>query len=485
MHFTSAYDLAENIKKQTISATQLSQHYLNRIEQHNPQVHAYVEVFKASALAKASACDKALADGKILGPLHGVPVSIKESFKMQGTPSRLNYPLMKNYKADSTSILVQRLMDAGAIILGKTNVPTLLADIQTFGPLYPRCNNPYALDHTPGGSTGGGAAALAAGLSALELGSDIGGSIRNPSSFCGLFGLKPTENGLANDGHMPPLPRSISGRTIGVNLLNNTGPLARSAHDLELAYQVLYPPEWQSLRYLPIAREQKISGALKDYRFAYFDTLHGISAGADVCEGLEKMLGSLREQGTSVEKITIPKELSERVFKVWATLFGFMAGQNLNWVVRKLFYFQFLKSLNQSSLSVKSELKQGLALDYLHFSQAVAERDELITEINQLFSAYDAVLSPTAAGPAFAHNPKHNKIALDGGDSPYLDYCLPFVVFYNLSAHPVITLPTGLNKSGLPVGISLAGGHHCEATLLQIAKNLEAQGFAFVQPAGF
>lgn len=484
MHFDSAASLARRVREKELSAEQLSQYYLARIEQHNPSINAYVEVFKEEALSIARACDKALSQAEPLGLLHGVPVSIKESFKMLGTPSRLNFPLMKNYQADSNSILVQRLIDAGAVILGKTNVPTLLADIQTFGPLYPTCNNPYDLGHTAGGSTGG-AAALAAGLSALELGSDIGGSIRNPSSFCGLFGLKPTENGYANDGHIPPLPQSISGRSIGVSVLNNTGPLARSAEDLELAYQILFRPDWDNLRYLPIAREQKLSPELKDYRFAYFDSLQGISPSQELRQGLEKMLTKIQEQGASVERIQIPANLSERIFKVWATLFGTMIGQNLTWPIRKLFYWRFLKSINQSTLPVKRELKQGLSLSYLHFSRAMAERAELISEVNHMFAPYDAVLSPTAMGAAFEHNPKHETMLVDGQAVAYLDYCLPFVAFYNLSAQPVITLPAGLSDRTLPLGMSMAAKHHCEATLLQIAKNIEALGFGFVPPRAY
>lgn len=492
MHRFSASDIAKSILVGDVTSTEVTSHYLNRISEYNNHLHAYVYIDKEGALSKANACDRLLAEYNKqglplteLGPLFGVPISIKESFAWANTATTLNYPPMKNYIAPNTSALVQRLIDAGAVILGKTNVPTLLADIQTRGPLYPTSNNPYDMSRTPGGSTGGGAAALAAGLTTLELGSDIGGSIRNPSNFCGLFGLKPTENGRSTDGHMPPLPASISGRTPGISVLNNTGPLARSVADLERAYQVLYQPDWRQLSDLPVQRQQCTGDKLSDYTFAYFDGLYGIQAGREARYGLEKMVQRIAGQGAPIEKIDIPKQLTERIFKLWARLFGFMMGQNLSWPIRKLFYLSFRKSLSQSQLPAKEDLKKGLSLNYQVFSEALAERQQLIAEINTLFAPYDAILSPTAMGPAFPHNPKHAPIPLDGEHMPYIDYCLPFVVLYNLTGHPVLIVPSGLSESGMPIGVSIAAPHHAEASLLAIGKQLESLGFSFTPPANF
>src|SRR5690554_1199015 len=380
MDFLTATDIAQQIRSGTLTSTAITQHYLKRIEKHNQTLHAYVHIDSEGALRKAAECDRILKEEGLseqLGPLFGVPISIKESFLWVGTATTLNYPPMKQFKATSTLFLVQRLLNAGAIILGKTNMPTLLADIQTAGPLYPTSNNPYDTSKTPGGSTGGGAAALAAGLTTLELGSDIGGSIRNPSNFCGLFGLKPTENGMTSDGHMPPLPTRVSGRTPGISVLNNTGPLARSVVDLERAYHVLYQPDWHKQQYLPVQRQQCTSKDLKDYTFGYFDTLYGIQAGREARYGLKKMVQRIAGQGANIEKIEIPKQLTERIFKLWARLFGFMMGQNLSWPVRKLFYLSFRKALSQSQLPAKEDLKKGLSLNFQVFSEALAERQQL------------------------------------------------------------------------------------------------------------
>jgi len=482
MSFLSASEIAVRIREGELTSSDITSTYLARIGEHNPKLNAYVFQRPEETLARAKQCDQRVGDESI-GALHGVPISIKECYLWQGTPTTLNYPLKKNYVGQQTSQLVQRLLDAGAVILGKTNVPTLLADSQTFGPLYPTANNPYDLAKTPGGSTGGGAAAVAAGLTTFELGSDIGGSIRNPSHYCGLFGFKPTENGHASDGHVPPYPED----KIGVSVMNHTGPLARTMADIQLAHDVLYTPDYQRLHYLssdgrilrPLNNTNK---PLQGLKIATYDTLYGLQAGSDVRHGMSKMVEKLKSLGAEVQSIQIDKQLSERMIKTWTKLLGFMMGQNLPWLVRKLFYFKFSPALKASSLPASAELKQGLSLAFKHFSHALAEREELIAEVNKIFAPFDFVLSPTSMGPAFAHNHKHKSIQLDGEQVPYLDYCFPFVAFYNLTGHPVLTVPTGLNKDGLPIGLSLSAPHFQDQALLNLGKVLESNGYTFTPP---
>ncbi|WP_157957853.1 amidase [Aliidiomarina celeris] len=487
MHYLSATAQAEAIRTGSISSEELVHAQLARIYNVNAKLNAFIYNDRERTLKLALRADMASAEEKAARPLNGVPISIKECFLWQDTPSTVNFPLYKNYVAKETSVLVDRLLNAGAVILGKTNVPTLLADSQTFGPLYPTANNPFDLSRTPGGSTGGGAAAVAAGLSALELGSDIGGSIRNPSHYCGLFGLKPTENGYASDGHVPPYPE----QNVGVSVMNHTGPLARSAADLELAYSVLYQPDWQRKRYLPIntapdaSIDAQSSLPLKGFKIGYFDTLYGLQAGNDVRKAMSTLSSTLQAQGAEVTRIRIDTQLAERMLKLWGLLFGFMMGQNLSWPLRKLFYLKFTPALKASRLPAAGELKTGLSLNFKAFSAALREREELIAEVNRSFAGLNAVISPTSLGPAFSHNPKHKGIVLDGETIPYIDYCFPFVAFYNLTGHPVLTLPTGLNGEGLPIGLSLSAPHHHESALLALGKHLEASGYAFTPPETF
>ncbi|RTE86566.1 MULTISPECIES: amidase [Gammaproteobacteria] len=474
MEYLSASEIAQQVREGKLTSVDITSLYLERIKEHNEKLQAYVFHQPEQALAGAKHCDQS-GETEEKGLLHGVPVSIKECYLWEGTPTTLNYPPKRNYRAKETSILVKRLLEQGAVILGKTNVPTLLSDSQTFGPLYPTANNPFDLTRTPGGSTGGGAAAVAAGLTTFELGSDIGGSIRNPSHYCGLFGFKPTQNGYASDGHVPPYPED----NIGISIMNHTGPLARTMNDIQLANDVLYKPDLQRLHYLD-TKGRNVN--LQGMKVAYFDSLYGLQAGSDVRNAIHRMVNTIEKLGGEAVPIHIDKFLSERMLKTWTKLLGVMMGQGLPWLVRKMFYLKFSPSLKASSLPARKELKQGLSLSFQHFSQAMAEREELIQEVNRLFEPYDFVLSPTSMGPAFEHNHKHRSILLDGEAIPYLDYCFPFVAFYNLTGHPVLTVPTGLNKQGLPIGLSISAPHHQDQELIHFGKTLESNGYTFTAP---
>ncbi|MGQ4277300.1 amidase [Pseudidiomarina sp. E22-M8] len=476
MKYLPATEIARQINSGQLSSAVITEHYLSRIEQYNPQLNAFVDVYADTARAAATQRDQQPRDQ--FGPLHGVPISVKECYQVKDTRTTLNYPPLRNFVADSTSFLVQRLVDAGAILLGKTNVPTLLADAQTFGPLYPTCNNPHDLNRTPGGSTGGGAAALAADMCALELGSDIGGSIRNPSHFCGLYGLKPTENGHPNDGHTPPFPS----QQLGFSIMNSTGPLARSAADLKLAYDVLYAPDWQQRLYLPLEGTQAIKSNLAEYRFGYLNNLMGLQGGQAVSKAMQATKNKLELAGAEVRAVAIDHKLARELLTLWVELFGFSVGQTLSWPIRKLFYWQFRGLLKNSSLPATTALKTGLSLDFKAYSRALKRRQELVTEVQRCYSGVDVVISPTCLGPAFPHNPKHKAIALDGDQIPYVDYCFPYVALNNLTGQPVLTVPTGAGTQDLPIGLSFAAAHHQDQTLLHLAKLLEHHGFVFHAP---
>lgn len=478
MIYNSAVQHASNLRSGTYSSLELTKAYFERIHKLNPTLNALVYLNESDALAQAKQLDEARSTIEQPGPLYGVPVTVKECFKMAGTPTTLNFPPLKNYVADEDAIIVKRLKEAGAIILGKTNVPTLLSDAQTFGPLYPTCNNPFDPSRVPGGSTGGGAAAVAAGMSSFEIGSDIGGSIRNPSHFCGLFGLKPTHNGHAQDGHIPPFP----GHKMGFSAMNCTGPLARSMDDIELAYRICYAPRWDYLRYLPVQREYPAERPLAGYSFGTFDTIMGLQAGSDVRTSIEKMANMLKAKGAEVTQVNIDPQLAERILQNWARLFGFVLGQENSWPKRKIINFMFNKDLKNSRIPAAKALKEGLSLDFKHFTYALYEQQETIAEFNKYFEQFDFMLSPTCIGPAFRHNHKHQPIELDGEAIPYTDYCFLFVMLFNQLQNPVLNIPTGLNGEGLPIGLSLSGPHFSEQALIHVGKQIEAEGFAFQAP---
>ena len=229
--FLSATALAQQIRNGETTSVALLEHYLERVDRYNPELNAIVVDMREEALVAAKAADAAVARGDALGPLHGVPMTAKESYGVAGTPTTFGNPAWADNVVDRDSVPVQRLKDAGVVLFGKTNVPLALADFQSYNDVYGTTNNPYDHSRGPGGSSGGSAAALAAGLTGFEIGSDIGGSIRNPAHFCGVFGHKPTWNLLWMYGHSGP------GDIRSMPDLSVIGPQSRAGvrHDLDVA----------------------------------------------------------------------------------------------------------------------------------------------------------------------------------------------------------------------------------------------------------
>src|SRR5947209_709591 len=246
LHYKSATELASLIRRKKISSLELLDHFLARVEKYNPKLNAIIWMDKDKARKRARAADAALKNGKRLGPLHGVPMTIKESYQVAGSPTTWGVPAMKDNVVETTAVAAQRMIDAGVTLFGKTNVPLMLADWQSYNSVYGTTNNPWDVSRTPGGSSGGSSAALAAGLTGIEAGSDIGSSIRNPAHYCGVFGHQPTHGLIAPRRHA--LPRAVAPSDISV-----LGPLARSAQDLELVLDIMAGPDPDDGDYMKVA----------------------------------------------------------------------------------------------------------------------------------------------------------------------------------------------------------------------------------------
>ena len=239
LDFGSAVDAAAAIRAGKISSRELTEHIFRRIDAFDPKLNAYVYQLRESALADAKKADDALARNQTAGPFHGVPVNIKESFGVAGQPCTWGIPGFRDARASQNAVVVRRLLNAGSILLGATNVPLALMDVQSFNDVYGTTNNPWDLARTPGGSSGGSAAALAAGLAFFSVGSDIGGSIRTPSALCGIYGHKPTIDIVSTIGQAPGGLHDNPGFS---TLLAVAGPMARSADDLEAGLRILAGP---------------------------------------------------------------------------------------------------------------------------------------------------------------------------------------------------------------------------------------------------
>ncbi|HEX4097346.1 MAG TPA: amidase family protein, partial [Caulobacteraceae bacterium] len=297
--FASATELAQRIRSRQIGCRELLEHYLDRVERLNPQVNAVVVRNFGPARAAADAADAALARGESLGPLHGVPMTIKESFHLTGTPTTFGFPAFRDNIATSNATVVQRLMGAGAVIFGKTNVPPGLMDGQSWNEVYGRTNNPWDLGRTPGGSSGGSAAALAAGLSGLELGSDIASSIRNPAHYCGLFGHKPTWGIAPQTGHMLTPVRQPTDIAV-------VGPLARSAADLELALKIIAGPDGEEAQAWSLALPEPRQASLKDFRVAVVSQDGFAEVDGPVRDQIEALGDFLAREGAQVSRDARP-----------------------------------------------------------------------------------------------------------------------------------------------------------------------------------
>lgn len=472
--FASAVDLAREIRQGRIRAAELLEVFLERVDRINPGINAIVVQDREGARARAAQADEAIARGVCWGPLHGVPVTLKESNDRVGTPSTWGFPQMRENRPRQDAVAVSRLERAGAVIFGKTNVPVALADFQSYNEVYGVTRNPWNPERVPGGSSGGAAAALAAGLTGLELGSDIGGSIRNPSHFCGVFGHKPTWELVPSRGH-------------GLGSLRPTdlavvGPMARSAADLELAMRVLAGPD-------------EIDGA----------------AGAPRLEGLGRPLSSLRVAvWANDERAPVSAEIAARVREVGGRLAA--AGAEVDEQARPDFdpsqgHDTYLKLL-WAALAVglpddqfRAQLTRAQALESgddgwnsrMVRAQTVHHRDwmrldEARTALrwawHRFFQRYDVLLMPVMPVTAFPHDHRpfsQRSLPVDGRPRPYFD-CLFWAGLPTVAYLPSTAIPTGPGSDGLPIGVQIVGPAGGDLRTIELAQRLEAMGCAFVPP---
>src|SRR6185437_734078 len=311
--FESASVLAAKLRAREIGCAELLDYFIARGDTHGSAVNAIVVRDLDRARQRAAAADQALARGESWGPLHGVPMTIKESFHLAGTPTTFGLPPFRNNIATSNAVVVDRLLAAGAVIFGKSNVPPGLMDGQSWNEVYGRTNNPWDLSRTPGGSSGGAAAALAAGLTGLELGSDIALSIRNPAHFCGVFGHKPTFGLCPQRGHM--LTEQLNTTDIGV-----VGPLARSARDLELALSIIAGPDEGFPGPAVVAGPRSRRDSLHEFRVALVldDSFADVDRSIQSC--LEDLGRFLEKAGASVDRRARPGFDSERLYMLYMML---------------------------------------------------------------------------------------------------------------------------------------------------------------------
>ncbi|CCE11536.1 putative amidase [Bradyrhizobium sp. STM 3843] len=480
--FATAVDTAKALAAREVSAVELAQHAIDRIKRHDGKINAICVRDFDRALEAARAADAALARGETR-PLLGVPLTVKESFNVAGTPTTWGFPQHKDFKPAEDALAITRVKDAGGVILGKTNVPIALGDWQSYNEIYGTTNNPFDLGRTPGGSSGGSSAALAAGYGPLSLGTDIGGSLRVPAFHCGITAHKPSYGLVATRGHLPPaLPAIPMQRDLSV-----IGPMARSVADLSLLLDVLAGPDpldaGKAYRLeLPPPRHTR----LQDFRVLLIATDPVMPTGKAVRGAIERLATNLAEAGVAVvrESPLLPDfAASSRVYMrmlLSALSLGMPADAYAGAKDAAV-------KLATDDMSLAAERLRGIALGHRDWLAADGARARLKMQWHRLFESFDAVICPIMPTPAFPHDhspdQEQRRITIDGVDHVYTDQ-LTWPGIATLPGLPATAIPLGL-ADGLPVGVQIVGPFLEDRTPLKLAELIEREFGGFVPPPMF
>ena len=463
--FETATGLGRAIRNGRLSSAEAAEAHLQRIARINGGLNALVVVDRAGAMKAARAADRALRKkSATIGPLHGVPITIKEAFDVAGLATTASHPPLKDNIARSDASLVARLRAAGAVILGKTNVPELCRDFQTDSPLFGTARNAWDARRTAGGSTGGGAVAVAARLSPLELGSDIGGSVRNPAHYNGIFSLKPTEWRVPGRGHVPDLP----GQTRTTRYMGVFGPLARSVEDLEAALRIIAGPDGYEAEAPPIPLGPTPRLKPGELRIAVLENNPLVQVSADTAAVVQATVRLLTKAGAKVKRAA-PADLDWRQsWDDWIDLFQYQ-----NRALQPLAERQpFFDADGGNDPSARSMVRTA-RLDLGEFFAVLDRRDLAMRQCERFLDDYDAWLMPVMPDAAFIRQKQSEPLRIDGVDHPYFFAGCSYNYLANLTGQPSIVLPCGFSRDGLPIGLQLTGKRWSEAKLLGVAKALE------------
>ncbi len=463
--FLSAVFMAEQIRRKQLSPVELVEAHLARIEELNPRLNAFVQVDVEGARRQARVAEAAVRDGQELAVLHGVPLSIKSSMEVAGLRWEAGTKLRAGIVAERDAPLVARLRQAGAIILGITNAPELLMAWETDNLLYGRTNNPWDLARTPGGSSGGEAAAIAAGMSAGGVGSDGGGSIREPAHFTGICGLKPTPGRIPATGHFPESLGPFA-------LLGVVGPMARNMEDLKVLFEVMQGPDDGDPSAAPVPLRWPDQDELKRVRVGYFEDDGRTPVTPETRAAVRTAAAALRHAGFQVEPFR-PQGL-EQARKLWWQLFGIAGGMMLGPMIQG----------REAELSpMLTEFSAGVAARPAHTGQSLLDtwiqRDLARMQVLAQMQEHPVLLCPVASIPAFRHGERSWQV--EGKTVKYLD-AWSYTEWFNLLGTPALSVPVGKSAEGLPIGVQIVARPWQEELVISVAAALEKQVSCYGHP---
>ena len=454
LRFASATELRRLIAEKQVSIVELVESFYRRIDDLNPQLNAYLALCPDQALAEANAAQEAVQRGNAVGPLHGIPISVKDLEMTKGIPTTVGSAVFKDWTPDLDSVVVERVRQAGAIILGKTNTPEFGLSGTTENKVSDAARNPWNTDCTPGGSSGGAGAALAAGLCTVATGSDGGGSIRIPASFSGVFGIKPSQGRVPRYGGY--------GRP-SANHFSQSGPMSRTVADTALLLQVMAGPDTRdptSMRGTPPDFSSGLANGIRGLRIAWSADFGYAAVDHEVARITEQAAGVFQELGADLDDSGLKLEDPFPAFwDVFATASYTSYGHLLD---------QHEKDFTEYGLKA---LEHGASVTGADLSRALLRVDVLKRQFETLFDTYDLLVTPTMAVPAFPIEQRPTEI---GGKQvePFWGF-LPFTYPINMTGQTASSVPCGFSAGGLPIGLHIVGPHGAEAKVLQASAAFE------------
>jgi amidase len=478
--YRTAGDLVKAIAGRQVSSRELVDSAISRIEALDPKINAVVVRDFDRARIAAEAADAALARGE-QRPLLGLPMTVKEQFNVAGLPTTWGDPKFKDWRPDADALAVQRLKAAGAIIIGKTNVPLRLSDWQSYNEVYGTTNNPWDQTRTPGGSSGGAAAALAAGFVPLELGSDIGGSLRAPAHFCGVYSHKPSLDLLPQRGALPPQTPAIPVR----GDLAVIGPMARNAADLALELSVIAGPDelTEGIGYklaLPPPRHDNLA----DFRVLVIDKHPLCPTAAKITSALDGLADRLAKLGSTVLRTSSKMPDLARTTRNYVELLAAFRSADLS-PDERLRVEAAAQALSPDDLSIPAARLRGLTMSHAAWIRTSRIRGGLRAGWQALFEEIDVVLCPPMLTVAFTHDhaPQLTRqLDIDGQKVPYGNQ-IAWAGIATSNGLPATTMPIGHDDGGLPIGMQIIGGYLDDRTTIAFAGMIEREFGGFTPPS--